>query len=72
MFHGVTKSGSPTPRDMTSFIPITRSKNTLMPEGGMVSAGLDILMFIALSLTKNSNVKAQNCCVAKATWNFSF
>ena len=32
---GVTKSGSPTPREMAPSISLTRSKNFLMPEGGM-------------------------------------
>src|SRR6185436_2412659 len=32
---GVTKSGSPTPREITSFIPCTMSKKSRMPERGM-------------------------------------
>ncbi len=32
--HGVTKSGSPTPKDMTPCICEARSKNFLIPDGG--------------------------------------
>src|SRR5579863_7985193 len=32
---GVTKSGSPTPSEITSFIPWTMSKKSRMPERGM-------------------------------------
>ncbi len=35
MCQGVGKSGSPTPRLMTSSIPTTMSKNFLIPEGGI-------------------------------------
>lgn len=35
MFQGVTKSGSPTPREMASFMVETMSKNLRMPLGGM-------------------------------------
>src|SRR5688500_5345874 len=35
MCQGVTKSGSPTPSEMTSFIPCTMSKKSRMPERGM-------------------------------------
>jgi hypothetical protein len=34
MCHGVTKSGSPTPREITPSIEESRSKNFLIPEGG--------------------------------------
>src|SRR5262245_48619792 len=33
--HGVSKSGSPMPRLMTSFIVVTMSKKSRMPERGM-------------------------------------
>jgi hypothetical protein len=35
MCHGVSKSGSPMPRLMTSFIVLTMSKKSRMPERGM-------------------------------------
>src|SRR6476661_10353509 len=35
--HGVTKSGSPTPSDMTSFIWAAMSKNRRMPDGGQAA-----------------------------------
>src|ERR1700722_6270449 len=35
MCQGVTKSGSPPPSEMTSFIPCTMSKKSRMPERGM-------------------------------------
>src|SRR5208337_2232452 len=35
MFHGVLKSGSPTPKEITSFIVRARSKNFRIPEGGI-------------------------------------
>src|SRR5439155_11112794 len=35
MCHGVTKSGSPTPREITSGIACTMSKNSRMPERGI-------------------------------------
>ena len=43
MCHGVMKSGSPTPREMASFISDTMSKNLRMPLG---------LRFFERSLTK--------------------
>ena len=33
MLHGVSKSGSPTPREMASFISLTISKNLRIPDG---------------------------------------
>jgi hypothetical protein len=33
MFQGVIKSGSPTPKDITSFMLAARSKNFLIPDG---------------------------------------
>src|SRR6266550_7199105 len=36
MCHGVTKSGSPTPSEITSGIAWTMSKNSRMPERGML------------------------------------
>src|SRR5580693_8841700 len=35
MCQGVTKSGSPTPKETTSFMPCTMSKKSRMPERGM-------------------------------------
>lgn len=35
MCQGVTKSGSPTPREITPSIEESKSKNFLMPEGGI-------------------------------------
>ena len=35
MFQGVTKSGSPTPREMTPSMDESKSKNFLIPEGGI-------------------------------------
>ena len=35
-FHGVEKSGSPTPRETTSFISSAILKNFLIPDGGML------------------------------------
>ncbi|GBE55892.1 hypothetical protein BMS3Bbin16_00087 [archaeon BMS3Bbin16] len=46
MCQGATKSGSPTPSDMTSGMPSTISKNFRMPEGGTDLAAVDILSFI--------------------------
>src|SRR5918998_1023389 len=37
MRHGVTKSGSPTPREMTSSISAAMSKNRRMPDGGQAA-----------------------------------
>src|SRR6186713_1902246 len=36
MRHGVTKSGSPTPREMTSSISAAMSKKRRIPDGGQV------------------------------------
>src|SRR4051794_22330621 len=44
MCHGVTKSGSPTPREITSSICETMSKKRRMPEGAMPSTTLLILL----------------------------
>src|SRR5512136_2435587 len=41
IFHGVRKSGSPTPREITSPMVKTRSKNFLIPDGGISSARLE-------------------------------
>src|SRR4051794_40142626 len=35
--HGVTKSGSPTPREITSSISAAMSKNLRMPDGGQAA-----------------------------------
>jgi hypothetical protein len=40
--HGVTKSGSPTPRDITSSIVEIKSKNLRIPEGERLSTFFDI------------------------------
>src|SRR5262245_22967671 len=43
MCQGVIKSGSPTPREITSFMPRTRSKKARMPEGAICSTIFEIL-----------------------------
>jgi hypothetical protein len=48
IFHGVQKSGSPTPSEMTSSIVRARSKNFLIPEGGIVFARFEMKSFIAI------------------------
>jgi hypothetical protein len=43
MCQGVTKSGSPTPREMASFISSKMSKNFRMPEGWTCWIRLDMI-----------------------------
>ena len=42
MCQGVTKSGSPMPSEITSSIEESRSKNSLMPDGGSVATFCEI------------------------------
>ena len=42
MCQGVTKSGSPTPREMTSFMLWTMSKKSRMPERGMAATACEM------------------------------
>ncbi len=48
MRHGVSKSGSPTPREMTSSIPMTSSKKSRIPDGGISRTRLTIGIFMRL------------------------
>jgi hypothetical protein len=48
IFHGVGKSGSPTPREITPSILTARSKNLRMPEGGMALALADTKFLIVI------------------------
>ena len=46
--HGVTKSGSPIPSEMTSSMEESRSKNFLIPDGGSVATLCEIRLSRAL------------------------
>ena len=51
---GVTKSGSPTPSEMTSFIPCTMSKKSRMPERGMART------LLAINLSGSNDIPTTN------------
>ena len=61
MFHGVTKSGSPTPREMASFITETMSKNFLMPLGSSFAARSFTNFLIAPALTAVCSACRHRC-----------
>jgi hypothetical protein len=47
--HGVMKSGSPTPREITPSMVESKSKNFLIPEGEMLFTLWEIKLFKALT-----------------------
>src|SRR3989338_5364872 len=58
---GVTKSGSPTPREITSFIPSTKSKNARMPDGCIFCTFLETIFFMVLRFYSSNVLRLFGC-----------